>query len=110
VFRIPGKKETSPVALCKLEDLGDLGPDRARTHEGFRVTTTDWTPYAALWGHESDKVRTIGQSPNVHLTARLDSPRGPDYGPHLWERAGCILLVERMRLNRTSQHATARLM
>jgi hypothetical protein len=79
-----------------LDALGDLGPDRARIHEGFNVTTEDLTPYPAFWGHESDKVRTIAQEPNAHLSIWVDSPRGSDYGPHLWERAGRILLVERL--------------
>jgi hypothetical protein len=79
--------------------LGDIGPDRKRIHEGFKVTRDDLTPYPAFWGHESANVLTIGQQPNAQLTAWLESPRGPNYGAHLWERAGNILLVERLRSN-----------
>ena len=96
VLRIPGKTRGVKLPLCRLDKLGDLGPDRKRISEGFRVTRDDWTPYPAFWGHESDAVRTIAQKPNARLSAWAESPRGPNYGAHLWERAGRILLVERL--------------
>jgi hypothetical protein len=95
-LRVPGYKDTVHVPMCRLDALGALGPDRKRIHEGFKVTTDDWTPHPAFWGHESAAVRTIAQKPNARLAVWLESPRGPDYGPHLWERAGRILLVERL--------------
>lgn len=95
-LRMPNQSAAIPVPLCRLDTLGALGPDRKRIHEGFNVTTEDWTPYPAFWGHESAQVRTISQEPNARLSVWLESPRGPDYGPHLWERAGRILLVERL--------------
>jgi hypothetical protein len=98
-LRVPGCREMVSVPLCSLNTLGDIGPDRKRIHEGFKVTKDDWTPYPAFWGHESASVLTIGQQPNARLAAWLESPRGPNYGAHLWERAGNILLVERLRSN-----------
>lgn len=98
-LRVPGHRKTVPVPLCALNTLGALGPDRKRIHEGFKVTRDDWTPYPAFWNHESAKVLTIQQKPNARLAAWLESPRGPNYGAHLWERAGNILLVERLRSN-----------
>jgi hypothetical protein len=98
-LRVPGDKRKPEVPICRLDSLGALGPDRKRIHEGFKVTRDDWTPYPAFWNHESDKVRTIKQQANARLSVWLESPRGPDYGPHLWERAGNILLVERLRSN-----------
>lgn len=96
---IPGKSDSAAIPVCRLDAIGAIGPDRKRIHEGFKVTTEDWTPYPAFWGHESRSVRTIAQEPNAHLSVWLESPRGPNYGPHLWERAGNILLVERLRSN-----------
>jgi len=98
-LQVPGIKPGARVPVCRLDALGALGPDRKRIHEGFKVTTDAWTPYPAFWGHESDAVRTIAQKPNARLAAWLESPRGPEYGPHLWERAGNVLLVERLRSN-----------
>jgi uncharacterized protein YqgV (UPF0045/DUF77 family) len=95
-LRIPGQAEPAAIPVCRLGALGALGPDRKRIHEGFTVTTDDWTPYPGFWGHDSTRVRTIAQQPNSRLSVWLDSPRGPTYGPHLWERAGRILLVERL--------------
>jgi len=95
-LRVPGHRKTVPMPLCALNTLGALGPDRKRIHEGFKVTREDWTPYPAFWNHESAKVLTIHQKPNARLAAWLESPRGSNYGAHLWERAGNILLVERL--------------
>jgi hypothetical protein len=98
-LRLPGQKTATPVPLCRLDSLGALGPDRKRISEGFKVSTDDWTPYPSFWGHDSALVKTIEQVPNARLLAWLESPRGPDYGPHLWERAGRILLGEGLRFN-----------
>jgi hypothetical protein len=95
-LRLPGQKNVSVVPICRLDTLGALGPDRKRISEGFKVSTDDWTPYPAFWGHDSTKVNRIKQAANARFLVMLDSPRGPDYGPHLWERAGNILLVERL--------------
>ncbi len=93
---IPGSTEKMPIPLCRLDGLGDLGPDRKRIHEGFKVTKSDWTPFPGFWGHKADEVVTIAQTPNCKLLEWKDSPRGPRYGSHLWQRAGRILLVERL--------------
>ena len=44
-------------------------------------------------------MRSIAQRPNANLIVWLDSPRGATYGPHLFERAGRVQLVERLRSN-----------
>ncbi|MGH6851033.1 MAG: N-6 DNA methylase [Methylocella sp.] len=98
-FRIPGDSNIHALPICRLDALGALGPDRKRIHEGFNVSTDDWSPYPGFWGHESGEVTTIRQEPNSRLLVSHESPRRPDYGPHLWERAGRILLVERLRSN-----------
>lgn len=98
-LRVPAKNQTVPLPLCRLGSLGDIGPDRKRISEGFKVTRDDWTPFPGFWGHKSERDRKIQQQPNVNLAVWLESPRGPHYGPHLWERAGRMLLVERVRLN-----------
>ena len=96
---LPGARQQSLLPLCPLHALGALGPDRKRIHEGFKVTKSDWTPFPGFWGHKSDEVVTIAQTPNCKLLEWKDSPRGPHYGSHLWQRAGNILLVERLHPN-----------
>ncbi len=99
VLVVPGHGAATTIKLCKLEVIGALGPDRKRIHEGFTVSTDDYSPYPGFWGHDSIKVRMIAQQPNAKLIVWHDSPRGPNYGPHLFERAGRIQLVERLRSN-----------
>lgn len=98
-LHLPREKAVVNLPLCRLDELGDLGPDRKRIHEGFNVSKDDWSSFPGFWGHKSDHVTTIAQSPNCHLLVWADSPRGPEYGPHLWKRAGSILLAERLRTN-----------
>jgi hypothetical protein len=94
---IPG---AAPVVLplCALGDMGRLGPDRKRIHEGFKVSKTDWSPYPAFWNHDAKSVTHIRQKTNSWLLPWEKSPRGADYGERrLWPRSGRILLVERVR-------------
>jgi hypothetical protein len=80
-------------SMCEMAELGALGPDRKRMHEGFMVSVHDKSPYPGFWGHKSDTVKEIAQIPNCHLLNWLESPRGPEYGKHLWKRAGTVLLA-----------------
>ncbi len=98
-YKAPGQASGTKIPLCQLDTLGALGPDRKRISEGFKKTTDDWTPYPSFWGHDSMKVTSIGQAPNSRLLVWEESPRGPTYGPHLWERSGPILLAEGIRFN-----------
>jgi hypothetical protein len=96
---LPGQPETHAVPICALSELGSLGPDVRRLADGYRFSRETWSPYPAFWDHKHDQVVKLTQEPNGFLLAREDSPRGPDYGAHLWERAGNILLAERLRSN-----------
>jgi hypothetical protein len=98
-LRVPGADADVRVPVTRLDQIGAIGPDRKRIHEGFKVSRDDHSPYPGFWGHESAAVGMISQTPNSHLIVWHDSPRGPNYGPHLWKRAGRILLVERLRSN-----------
>jgi hypothetical protein len=99
LLKIPGGKKAFKISMVRMDTLGAIGPDRKRISEGFKVSTEDWSPYPGFWGHDSTTVRTVRQKPNSKLLVWLESPRGSTYGPHLWERAGQILLVERLRSN-----------
>lgn len=99
MLSVPGSK-TVNVHLCKISDLGLLGPDTKRVHEGFTVSSTDWSPYSGFWNHDSTTTLCIKQKPNTFLTAWDKSPRGADYGSRLlWPRSGRIMLAERLRTN-----------
>ena len=93
---VPGKKPAD-LPLCKLERIGDLGPDSRRVYDGFKVSESDWSPFPSFWNHDAKKVVSIRQHPNTHLMPWAESPRGSDYGERrLWHRAGRILLAERL--------------
>ncbi|PQJ95453.1 hypothetical protein CXB77_14745 [Chromatium okenii] len=96
---VPGKPPVT-LPLCAVSELGKLGPDQKRIHEGFKVAKHDWSPYQGFWDHNSKIVTTMAQKPNSYLTLWIQSPRGADYGSRLlWPRAGKILLAERLRTN-----------
>lgn len=98
-LRLPGSTKSVTIPLCKLQELGDLGPDRKRISEGFRPSQHELSSCKGFFGHKSGKVTTVAQTPNTNLVVRADSPRGPNYGDHLWERSGTILIAERIRFN-----------
>jgi hypothetical protein len=99
-LRIPGL-DAFKIPVCRLDTLGGLGYDRRDIHDAFKVSTEDWSPYPAFWSHESEKVRTIAQSPTANLLARTEPAKGRRLksAMDVWSKAGRILLVERLRTN-----------
>ncbi len=97
---IPGRGAIASIPRIHLQGLGELGPDRRDIHDGFRPTP-DPTPYAAFWGHSTDLVRHLSQTPNRHLSPLgRPLPGRPRRDPHLlWSRSGRLLIAERLRLN-----------
>jgi hypothetical protein len=91
------------LTLAPIRVLGELGPDRRDIYDGFEILQSNSTPtsYPALWGHEADKVFTLQHMPNAYLTPLHQPRKGRPLrnAGLLWNRAGTILLVERMRLN-----------
>lgn len=98
-LRVPGDTMNYVIPVCRLNDFGSLGPDVRRLKDGFTHSFVDWSPYPAFWGHKSGQVTKLDQKSNAHLIVRQDSPKKEGYGAHLWERAGNILIVERLRSN-----------
>jgi hypothetical protein len=96
-LHIPGH-ETTTVPVCQLKKLGELGYDRRDIHDAFEVSTKDWSPYPAFWGHDSETVRTIAQSPTATLLARSKPMDGRKLksAEAVWQKAGRILLAERL--------------
>ena len=99
-LQLPGLAQHT-VPVCRLDALGGLGYDRRDIHDAFEISIDDWSPYPAFWGHESEKVRTIAQSPNANLLARTEAAKGRNLksARDVWSKAGRILLVERLRTN-----------
>jgi len=96
----PGARRNAPIKLCKLSELGVLGPDSRDVMDGFELTRTR-TIYPAFWGHTASEVVTIAQQHNQYLTPRpFPLPGRPlRLAEDLLPLAGRLLLGARMRLN-----------
>jgi len=98
----PGQLGQYEVRLCRLGELGEIGPDRRRLVDGFDRTSSP-TAYPMVEGHDTEQRTSLNCEPDAFLSP-LTNPRGgqrPGYGLHLWEMAGNLLVSERIRLNTT---------
>lgn len=99
-LRLPGKKKSVQLPLCRLDELGSLGYDARDIFDAFDVdkTAATWSPYPGFWNHDADQVRSIGQKPNASLLARtvaLKNRKLKD-AEAVWSKSGKILLVSRL--------------
>jgi hypothetical protein len=94
IVHLPDQGIVGRVSLTTLEKIGaEIGPDRRQIHDSFSPTDTVES-YRAMWGHESELVRTISQKPNSYL-----APKDNERARNLWKKRGRLLIVERLRLN-----------
>ncbi|GBC78747.1 hypothetical protein HRbin08_02245 [bacterium HR08] len=94
------------IPLIPLQELGELGPDIRDVFDGFYVVQQS-TNYPAFWDHDADRVQSMAQSPNAYLLplGRSRPGRPLRNAQVLWNRAGSLLIAERLRLN--TQRLTA---
>ena len=101
-IRVPGEGSSSKVPLCRLADLGQVGPDRRRLVDGFDRTNAK-TAYPMVEGHDTEQRKGLTCSPDSYLSP-LTHPKGgqrPGYGDHLWKQASRLLVAERLWLETT---------
>ena len=99
---VPGQGETAHVPLCRLDQLGQVGPDRRRFVDGFDRTNSV-TAYPMVEGHDTEQRKSITCSPDSYLSP-LTNPRGGQrsgYGEHLWQQSSRLLVSERLWLETT---------
>ena len=97
---VPGEQRIAAVPLCRLNQIGQVGPDRRRLVDGFDRTHAV-TAYPMVEGHDTEQRKSLICGPDAYLSP-LTEPRGgqkPGYGQHLWEQAGRLLISERLRLD-----------
>ncbi len=97
---VPGVESSSKIPLCPLGELGQIGPDQRRLVDGFDRTNSV-TAYPMVEGHDTEQRNSMTCSPDLYLSP-LVTPRGGQrsgYGEHLWQKAGRLLIAERLRLN-----------
>ena len=97
---VPGDGQPVGISLCRLGEVGQVGPDRRRLVDGFDRTSS-LTAYPIVAGHDTEQRKSLVCSPDAYLSP-LVKPRGgqrPGYGDHLWRQSSRLLVAERLRLD-----------
>ena len=97
---VPGKRKSPSIPLCRLDELGQIGPDVRDVRDGFEPTDSV-TAYPMVSGHNTEQRRRLVAEPDKYL-APLPQPRpGRNLKrvDQLWPKAGQLLISERLRLN-----------
>ena len=95
-----GRIPSAPVPLCRLDELGEIGPDRRDLWDGFRATD-EATGYPMVENHDTELRKSLVAQVNKFLEP-LEEPRPGrrlKSDVELWEKAGQLLIAERLRLN-----------
>ena len=96
---VPGNGD-APVELCRLGELGEIGPDVRDMHDGFERTDAP-TAYPMVENHDTNARTTLATTPNRYLAPLVEPRPGRRLKPlnTLWPKAGRLLIAERLRLN-----------
>ena len=102
MMAIPGESDTAKVPLCRLTYLGQVGPDRRDLWDGFQATDIV-TAYPMVENHDTEVVRSIATEPSKYLSPLVEPGPGRRLKStsQLWQRAGQLLIAERLWLNTT---------
>ena len=97
---IPGEQLVSDIQMCRLDELGLIGPDVRDVRDGFEPTDAV-TAYPMVQNHDTDVRRRLSTEPDKHLSPLAEPRRGRRLKPInlLWPKAGRLLIGARFRLN-----------
>ena len=99
---VPGDGQPVGISLCRLGELGQVGPDRRDLWDGFERTDTV-TAYPMVENHDTEQRKRLVTEPDKYL-APLAQPRpGRNLKPTslLWPKSGRLLIAERLWLETT---------
>ena len=101
-IRVPGGESSPKVALCRLMELGQVGPDRRDVWDGFERTDTV-TAYPMVENHDTEQRRRIVAGPDTYLAPLVKPRPGRNLKAveQLWPKAGQLLISERLWLETT---------
>ena len=99
---IPGKEWTGRVPLCRLDGLGQVGPDRRDVWDGFERTDTI-TAYPMVEDHNTEARKHLTTEPDKYLSPLVRARPGRKLKriEQLWPKAGRLLIAERLWLETT---------
>ena len=98
--RVPGETNVAVVTMCRLGDLGQVGPDRRDVWDGFERTDSV-TAYPMVENHDTEQRKSLGTEPNKYLAPLTTARPGRHLKSvaQLWPKAARLLIAERLRLN-----------
>ena len=97
---IPGEQVTPDIEMCRLDELGLIGPDVRDVRDGFEPTDAV-TAYPMVQNHDTEIRRSLATEPDKYLAPLVEPRRGRRLKPIdlLWPKAGRLLVGARFRLN-----------
>ncbi|MDE0474508.1 MAG: hypothetical protein OXI50_08100, partial [Gammaproteobacteria bacterium] len=97
---VPGEQSTANIPLCRLDELGQIGPDIRDVRDGFDPTDAV-TAYPMVENHDTDKRRRMATEPDKYLAPLVEPRPGRKLKmvAQLWPKAGRLLVMARFRLN-----------
>ena len=99
---VPGESESASIPLCRLDDIGQIGPDVRDVRDGFEPTGSV-TAYPMVEGHNTEQRRRLVAEPDKYLAPLSQARPGRKLKrvDQLWPKAGQLLISERLWLNTT---------
>ena len=97
---VAGEQSTASIPLCRLDELGQIGPDIRDVRDGFDPTDAV-TAYPMVENHDTEKRRRLSTKPDKYLAPLVEPRPGRKLKmvDQLWPKAGRLLVAARFWLN-----------
>ena len=97
---VPGEEDTARIPLCRLDELGQIGPDIRDVRDGFEPTDAV-TAYPMVANHDTEQRKRLATKPDKYLAPLVEPRPGRRLKPadQLWPKAGRLLVGARFWLN-----------